>query len=71
MATVTEFIAYLQTLPGETTIEVLEEDCTGYSTFVSWTDLTLPSDPSYGCADTLYFSAGSDKYGPSLEIGKR
>ena len=71
MTTVAEFIAYLQTLPGETTIDVLEEDSSGYSTFVSWTDLTLPTDPSYGCADTLYFSAGSDKYGPSLELGKR
>jgi hypothetical protein len=71
MTTVSEFIAYLQTLPPETTVEVLEEDCSGYSNYVFWTDLTLPSDPSYGCADTLYFSAGSDKYGPSLEIGKR
>lgn len=71
MTTVTEFIAYLQTLPGETTITVLEEESSGYSTYVSWTDLTLPSDPSYRWTDTVDFSAGSDKYGPSLEIGKR
>lgn len=70
MTTVSELIAYLQTLPPETTVDVLEEDCTGYSTFVTWTDLTLPSEfPDF--SDTLEFSKASGVYGPTLSFGKR
>ena len=70
MTTVTELIAYLQTLPPETTVEVLEEESVHYSTFVSWTDLTLPSEfPDF--SDTLEFSKASGGYGSTLSLGKR
>lgn len=69
MTTVTEFIAYLQTLPGETTIDVLEDDCSGYGRYVSWIDLDLPEDSYY--SESLEFYRGTDTYGPSLRIGKK
>jgi ABC-type molybdate transport system permease subunit len=71
MTTVTELIAYLQTLPPETTVDVLEEISAGYSTFVSWADLTLPTEHSYDCSDTLDFSKAIGEYGPTLSFGKR
>lgn len=71
MTTVAELIAYLQTLPPETTVDVLEEESSGYSTFVSWTDLTLPTEHSYGSSDTLEFSRAIGGYGPTLSFGKR
>ena len=70
MTTVTELIAYLQTLPPETTVEVLEEVSVEYSTFVSWEPLTLPSE-FLDFSDTLEFSKASGKYGPTLSFGKR
>lgn len=67
MTTVSELITYIQTLPPETIVEVLEEESVEYSTLVTWTDLTLPSE----FPDTLDFSKASGEYGPTLSLGKR
>ena len=70
MTTVSELITYLQTLPPETIVEVLEEESVEYSTLVTWTDLTLPSEfPDF--SDTLDFSKAFGVYGPTLSLGKR
>jgi hypothetical protein len=41
MTTASQLIAYLQTLPPETIVEVLEEHTRGYESYVEFTDLNL------------------------------
>jgi hypothetical protein len=70
MTTVTELIIYLQTLPPETTVDVLENESYGYSTLITWTGLKLPTTyPDF--SDTLEFSKAAGGYGPTLSFGKK
>jgi hypothetical protein len=44
MTTVADLIAYLQKLPPDAKIEVLEEVTVEYSTYTRWVPLQLPTD---------------------------
>jgi len=44
MTTALELSTYLQTLPPDTTIEVLSVDSSGYSVYTSWIDLEFNID---------------------------
>ena len=71
MTTVAELITYLQTLPPETTVDVISEDTSGYSSYCHWVDLELPSESSftYEGTDSMDFFSGSGKIGPFLRLG--
>jgi hypothetical protein len=69
MSTVTELITYLQTLPPETTVDVLNEDSSGYSSYCHWVDLELPTEHFHESSDSLDFFSGSGKIGPFLRLG--
>lgn len=72
MTTVTELITYLKTLPPETTVEVLSEDSSGYSSYTYWVDLELPTEEIFGSyqgTDSMEFYSGTDKIGPFLRLG--
>ena len=71
MTTVVELITYLQTLPPETTVDVIYEDTSGYSSYCRWVDLELPSESSftYEGTNSMDFFSGSGKIGPFLRLG--
>ncbi len=54
MTTVADFIAYLQTLPANTPVKVLEETTIGYTTTTKWVDLDI-SNPDL--SSTSYYNA--------------
>lgn len=51
MTTAAQLIKYLQTLPPETIIEVLEEHTCGYESYVEFTDLDLVGGDCHGFID--------------------
>lgn len=51
MTTAADLIAYLQTLPPETIIEVLEEHTCGYESYVEFADLNLESSEYHDFID--------------------
>ena len=69
MTTVAEFITYLQTLPPETIVRVAEEGGNGYSSYVTFNDLKLPTEFRPTNSDNLEFYA--DEKTPELELGSR
>ena len=73
MTTVSELITYLQTLPPETTVDVLYEDSSGYSSYCNWVDLELPTEEIeefyVQVTDSMEFYSGTDKIGPFLRLG--
>jgi len=69
MTTVSELITYLQTLPPETTVDVLSEDSSGYSSYCHWVDLELPTEHSYESSDSMDFFSGAGNVGPFLRLG--
>jgi len=52
-ATAASLIAYLQTLPADTPIKVLEETTIGYSTTTKWVDLDI-TNPDL--SSTVYYN---------------
>ena len=53
MTTAASLITYLQTLPPETPIKVLEEITVGYNTTTKWVDLNI-TNPDL--SDTAYYN---------------
>ena len=68
MTTVAELIAYLQTLPPETTVDVLAEETAGYSSYSHWIDLELPDE--YGCGKSMEFYDCISLGKPFLRMGR-
>lgn len=72
MTTVTEFIAYLQTLPPETVVKVAENVDCGYSgSYVTFNDLQLPTKFSPTCSDNLDFFTWEWDNTPEIQLGSR
>lgn len=73
MTTVSELITYLQTLPPETTVDVLSlvEDSSGYSSYCTWVDLELPKGScfTYQGTDSMEFFSGLGEILPFLRLG--
>ena len=59
MTTAAELIKYLETLPPETSIQVLKQNSIGYETWTTWVDLDFPQH--------AYFS----ELGGYLELGEQ
>ena len=74
MTTVAELITYLQTLPPETTVDVLNEDSSGYSSYCTWVDLELPTEEIeefyVQVTDSMEFYSGTDNGVPFLRLGR-
>jgi len=60
MTTVAEFITYLETLPSETTVEVLQEYTGSYYTSTCYVDLDLGK-----------YSENCDLLGTTLHLGDK
>ena len=66
MTTAAQLIAFLQKLPSDVTVEVLEEHTSGYETTTNYTDLDLPTgDPKND------YTNSCDLSGSTLYLGKR
>ena len=66
MTTVAQLIAFLQKLPPDTTVEVLEEWHRGWDTSTNFIDLDIPAgDPKNDCTNSC------DLVSTTLYLGKR
>ena len=71
MTTVAEFITYLQTLPPETVVKVAENVECGYSSYVTFNDLQLPTESFQTCSDNLEFFTWEWDNTTELQLGSR